>query len=113
MKNLFGSIKQWAPEFHKRVCLVAHTEMMDHFLDKFMKRLETDLNRIAMNRIADGSLTGSLTFTVVKAGPKELHIKPSDPVLFRKLEFGEFNPDGTLKTPPHSVLKDYKAIIKV
>lgn len=113
MKNVFNSIKEWAPEFHKRVKLVANTEMMDHFIEKYIKRLKTDLDRIAMTRLAEGSLTGSLTFTVVRGGPKELHIKPSDPVLFHKLEFGEFNDDGTLKTPPHSVLQDWKAIIKV
>jgi hypothetical protein len=38
---------------------------------------------------------------------------PSDPVLFKKLEFGEFNEDGTLKTPPHSVLDEWKVIIQV
>ena len=113
MRNIFPSIKAWAPKFHERVVLVANTEMMDHFFEKYIKRLEIDLNRIAMGRIAEGSLIGTLTFTVVRAGPKELHIKPSDPALFYKLEFGEFNPDGTLKTPPHSVLKEFKAIIKV
>lgn len=113
MKNLFRSIKEWAPRFHLRVKECANTEMMDHFIEKYMKRLEIDLNRIAATRLAEGSLTGTLIFTVLRGGPKELHIKPSDPVLFYKLEFGEFNDDGTLKTPPHSILQDWKAIIKV
>jgi hypothetical protein len=113
MRNVFPSIKAWAPEFHKRVVLCANTEMMDHFIEKYIKRLETDLNRIAMSRLADASMTTPLFFTVTRTGPKELTIRPSDPVLFRKLEFGEFNDDGTLKTPPHSILRDWKAIVRV
>lgn len=113
MKNSFRSIEEWAPKFHERVKLCANTEMMDHLLDKMIVRMEADLNRIAMTRLAEGEFTGTLTFKVTKGGPKELHIKPSDPVLFYKLEFGEFNDDGTLKTPPHSILADWKAIVKV
>ena len=113
MRNAFPSIAAWAPAFHKRVKLCANTEMMDHFIDKYIVRLEKDLDRIAMTRLAEGEFTGSLTFTVTRTGPKELTIKPSDPLLFKKLEFGEFNDDGTLKTPPHSILADFKAIVKL
>lgn len=115
MKNVFrGGIKEWAPKFHERVVECANTEMMDHFIERYIKRLEKDLNRIAMTRVAEGSIVGAtLTFTVVRAGEKTLHIKPSDPVLFRKLEFGEFDDQGNLKTPPHSILRDWKAIINV
>jgi hypothetical protein len=42
-----------------------------------------------------------------------LHVIPSDPVLFRKLEMGEFNEDGTLKTPPHSILKEIKVMVRL
>ena len=86
---------------------------MDHLFEKLIKRMEADFNRIAMTRLAEGSLTGALTFTVTRSGPKELTIRPSDAVLFRKLEFGEFNADGTLKNPPHSIMADFKAIVRV
>lgn len=113
MKNKFSSVGEWAPGFHLRVKQCVNTEMMDKLIDKYMKRLALDLNRIAQSRIAEGSLTGNLTFEVTRTGPKEITIKPSDPVLFYKLEFGEFNADGTLKTPPHSIMADWKAIIRV
>ena len=82
-------------------------------MEKYRKRLEMDLNRIAQARIAEKGLTESLTFMVIVDGEKSLSIIPNNPVLFRKLEMGEFNQDGTLRTPPHSVLNDVKAIIRV
>lgn len=113
MKNRFSSVGEWAPGFHERVKQCVNTEMMDKFIALYIKRLEADLNRIAQSRIAEGSLTGNLVFTATRSGPKEITIKPSDPVLFYKLEFGEFNADGTLKTPPHSIMADWKAIVRV
>ena len=89
------------------------TEMTDRMMESYRKRLETDLNRIAQSRIAERSLTENLTFRVVKVGPTQLDILPSDPVLFKKLEFGEFNPDGTLKSPAHSIIADLKAIVRL
>jgi hypothetical protein len=88
-------------------------EMMEKFIKRYIERLQEDLNRIAQNRIAEEDLSENLTFEVARSGPKEIAIRPSNPVLFYKLEFGEFNADGTLKTPPHSIMKEWKAIIRV
>lgn len=81
--------------------------------ERYAKRLERDLNRIAQARIAERSLNENLSFHVIVDGPKSLAIIPSNAVLFRKLEMGEFNADGSLKTPPHSVLQEIKATIRV
>ncbi len=113
MKNRFKSVGEWAPDFHLRVKQCVNTEMMDKFIAKYIDRLRQDLNRIAQSRIAEASLTSNLTFAVTRTGPKEITIKPSDAQLFYKLEFGEFNADGTMKTPPHSIMADWKAIIRI
>ena len=111
--NVFASKAAWAPRFHERVKEVVNDDIMEKLLAKYMVRLADDLNRIATGRLAERSIDRPLTFTVTRGGPKVLFIKPSDPVLFKALEFGEFNDDGTLKTPPHSVLAEWKAIIRL
>src|SRR5271157_382746 len=88
------------------------TKAMPRVSETYRKRLEMDLNRIAQARIIERSLNENLTFIVIQDGPRSLSIIPSNPVLFKKLEFGEFNPDGSLRTPPHSVMEQIKVFIR-
>ena len=82
-------------------------------MKKVMDRLVKDLERIADARIVEGELIGKMTFTYHQTEDKTFILKPSDPILFKKLEWGEFNPDGSYKTPPHSLLKELKVYIRL
>lgn len=83
------------------------------WLQKYMRRLRLDFERIAMAKIAKAGYQGVLTFRVEQTGPRQITIRPSDPVLFKKLEFGEFDENGQMKTPPHSVLKEWKVFVRL
>lgn len=86
--------------------------LMKSYLTKYMVRLKMDLDRIASARIREAKYDGILTFAIQQTGAKELTVTPSDPVLFKKLEFGEFDESGQLKTPPHSVMKEWRVFIR-
>jgi hypothetical protein len=104
----------WATVYFDRWTDVAtRTAFMQKAIGLYSKRLTSDLNRIASARIAGAEMNSSLTFRVEQVDATTLHVIPSDPVLFKKLEMGEFNDDGTLKTPPHSVLKELKVMIRL
>lgn len=87
-------------------------EIIAAWVGKYIRRLEMDLNRIAMAKITEGGYEDVLTFSAKHTGAKEITVTPSDPVAFRKLEFGEFDDQGNLVTPPHSVLKEWRVFIR-
>lgn len=83
------------------------------WLQKYMRRLKLDLERIAMAKIQAGGYEAVMTFQVEQSGEKQITVRPSDPVLFKKLEFGEFDEHGQMKTPSHSVLKEWKVFVRL
>jgi len=87
-------------------------EIIATWVGKYIKRLEVDLNRIALAKIGEAGYENVLTFSAQHTGAKEITVTPSDPVLFRKLEFGEFDDQGNLVTPPHSVMKEWRVFIR-
>jgi hypothetical protein len=109
----FKGLKNWAKGFEDRVRLAIHTDMMDDAVAAYLPRLKKDLDRIAAARLAEASIATPLEFTITWTGRRELTITPSDPILFKTLEFGEFNPDGTLKTPPNSILTEWRVAVRI
>jgi hypothetical protein len=106
------TFEQWTQSIAQRI--QDHSKVNEILLNKTANRIVQDLNRIAQARILEQTLNENLTFRAqIDSGQKVMTFIPSDPVLFKKLEFGEFNEDGTLKTPPHSVLDEWKVIIQV
>lgn len=88
-------------------------DLLASWIKKYIERLRWDLNRIAMSKIAEAGYEESLTFQARQSGPKQITVTPSDPVLFRKLEFGEFDEHGEMKNPPHSVLKEWRVFVRI
>jgi len=103
---------QFEKSYPARFAKALEDVTMKRLMEEYRKRLEKDLNRIAQARLDEGSLKGTLTFLVVQEDAKTLVVKPSNPALFRLLEMGEFNPDGTLKTPPYSIMEELKVIVR-
>lgn len=105
--------REFEKDYPARFAKALDDVVMKRIMNAYRLRLEKDLNRIAQARMAEGSVDGTLSFTVVQEDARTLRIIPSDPVLFKKLEMGEFNEDGTLKTPPHSVMQELKVYVRV
>lgn len=89
-----------------------HITVLDNFLEKYMRRLEKDLQRIAEAKIIESGRKGVLFFFAKKTGDKQIMVTTSDPVLFKSLEFGEFDEQGNLKVPPHSVMKEWRVFVR-
>jgi hypothetical protein len=88
-------------------------QVFQRFLGEYQRRLAKDLDRIALGKLADAGLPGPLTFTVtLLADRRTLAVTPSDAALFKRLEFGEFDDAGNLRTPPHSVLSEIRATLR-
>jgi hypothetical protein len=106
------TFEQWTQSIAQKI--QEHNKINELLLNKTANRVVQDLNRIAQARILEQTLNENLTFrSKIDPAQKEIIVIPSNPVLFKKLEFGEFNEDGTMKTPPHSVLNEWKVIIRV
>jgi hypothetical protein len=88
-------------------------EVVDRFLVKYQARLANDLNRVAAMKLAEAALPGTLTFTVtMQADRRTMVVTPSDRALFSKLEFGEFDEAGNLRSPPHSVISEFRVTVR-
>lgn len=87
--------------------------LVERLCAKCMERVVKDLNRIADARLLEGSLKGKLIFTYNRVEATVYTVTPSDPILFKKIEWGEFNEDGSLKTPPHSILQELKVYVRI
>lgn len=75
----------------------------------YVPRLIADLERIAAAKVMEAGLEGHLTFTAkISDDAKSITVTPSDPVLFRRLELGQFDAQGNLVAPAHSVLTDLR-----
>lgn len=89
-------------------------EMQRKMLDAYAARLETDFNRLALARVAEAGYDGVLVFSVeVEHAKRTIRLIPNDAELFRKLEFGEFDDEGNLKTPAYSVVQLVKVTIRL
>lgn len=106
------TFEQWAQSIAQKI--QDHNKVNEILLNKTANRIVQDLNRIAQARILEQTLNENLTFRAqIDPTQKVMTLIPSNPVLFKKLEFGEFNEDGSLKTPPHSILEEWKVIVRV
>lgn len=106
-------INAFLERFRDRIQNSGSGEFLDRIGNKCMERVIKDLNRIADARLLEGSLGGKLSFTYHRIDTLVYAVTPSDPILFKKIEWGEFNEDGSLKTPPHSILQELKVYVRV
>lgn len=89
-----------------------HTDLLNKWLDGYMKRLVKDLQRIAEAKIMETGRGGTIEFFARRSGEKEITLTTSNPVLFKALEMGEFDENGNLVTPPHSVMKEWRVFVR-
>lgn len=106
------NVKAWMQKITDKV--VADGLANKIIMTQVAKRIVDDFNRIAMARLMERQMTESLTFTSsLDTGKKVITIHPSNPILFKKLEFGEFDENGAMKTPPHSIVQEWKVIVRL
>jgi hypothetical protein len=111
--TVITSAREFVERMNDRLNNRGKNEFIERICTKCMDRVVKDLNRIADARLLEGSINGKLSFTHRKVEDTVYAVVPSDPVLFKKLEWGEFNEDGSLKTPPHSVLQELKVYVRL
>ncbi len=107
------SLKEFANKRYVDFVKSQTSPLIQDTCKRVMNRIVKDLGRIADSRLIEGEIRGKLSFTWRQIGEVSFAVIPSDPVLFKKLEWGEFNEDGTYKTPPHSVLQELKVTIRM
>ena len=76
-----------------------------------MKRLTKDFERIASTHIMEREYEGILTFKAEFDGESTIMLTPSDAELFKKLELGMFDENGTMVKPPHSIISEWRVQI--
>lgn len=103
-----------AGHLQRKMRVESEAVLLQRFLQDYRARLMHDLNRIAAAKVAEAGLEGTLTFMVrIGQDAHSLVVIPSNPDLFRKLEFGEFDAEGNLRSPPHSVMQAVRVTVQL
>jgi hypothetical protein len=107
------SLKEFAKKRYSDFVKSQTSPLVQATCRRVMDRMVKDLGRIADSRLIEGEILGKLSFTWRQVGEVSFVVIPSDPVLFKKLEWGEFNEDGTYKIPPHSILQELRVTVRM